>query len=510
LNQIDKKNTRRFFWFLMGAMMFVTAGVVSLALNKAEEAPEVPEIKNNFSLRRFFPSLKVKMALAQGTFLRERTADVPFIVQDSDLLPQKPEFERGGLFFEEVLPDEAPVDGFQSDSLVPIDFPPSFDEPLPIRNPLKTLSLSDVSRQKADELTVIERLAGEDSEASGEDPDERPWVEHTVGQGELMNAISRKYGIPIADICRANGIKNANRLALGQVLLIPRSVDLVDDVLEELKSRAAAKAAARQVANPVSYTEYSVKNGDSLWQIATAYKLSIDTLYSANAMRNPDKLKPGMLLRIPNQDGLIVKITKGQTIAGLAKKYDVSEKAIRMANHLEGNKNLVIGEEIFLPGASQSVSVYRGSAGSGGVTRNAPQVANNARDAASKRFSWPVSGRISSPFGWRTHPIKKARIFHTGLDIRAPRNTPIRAAQSGQVVFAGWMSGYGRSVIIRHDRVYTTLYAHAQTLKVKKGMYVKKGTVIAAVGSSGRATGPHVHFEVRRNGKPANPIRYLR
>ena len=509
MNSNGKKNSRRIFWFLVGSMLFVTAGIASLALSKAEVAPEFPEIKRSFSLKQFFPSLKVKMALAHGAFLKEKTP-APSITKDDALLPEKPEFESGKLFFEEIVPDELPVDVRQSDDFSAGGAPLSFDQPLSIAGPLKPLSLYDVSRQKADELTVIERLVGEENEIAAEDPDERPWVEHTVGRGELMNAISHKYGIPVDAICKANGIKNANRLAVGQLLLIPRSVDLVEDVMEELKSRTEEQTAARQVANPVSYAEYSVKNGDSLWQIAAAYKLSIDTLYSANAMRNPDRLKPGMSLRIPNQDGLIVKISKGQTISALAKKYDVSEKAIRMANRLEGKKDAAVGDEIFLPGASQSVSVYRGSAGSGGVTRNAPKVADNTRGGASIRFSWPVSGRISSPFGWRTHPIKKARIFHTGLDIRAPRNTSIRAAQSGQVVFAGWMSGYGRSVIIRHDRVYTTLYAHAQTLKVRKGMYVRKGTVIAAVGSSGRATGPHVHFEVRCNDKPANPIRYLR
>ena len=428
MNSNGKKNTRRIFWFLVGSMLFVTAGIASLALSKAEEAPEFPEIKRSFSLMQFFPSLKVKMALAHGAFLKEKTP-APSITKDDALLPEKPEFESGKLFFEEIVPDELPVDVRQSDDFSAGGAPLSFDQPLSIAGPLKPLSLYDVSRQKADELTVIERLVGEENEIAAEDPDERPWVEHTVGRGELMNAISHKYGIPVDAICKANGIKNANRLAVGQLLLIPRSVDLVEDVMEELKSRTEEQTAARQVANPVSYAEYSVKNGDSLWQIAAAYKLSIDTLYSANAMRNPDRLKPGMSLRIPNQDGLIVKISKGQTISALAKKYDGSEKA---------------------------------------------------------------------------------RICHTGLDIRAPRNTSIRAAQSGQVVFAGWMSGYGRSVIIRHDRVYTTLYAHAQTLKVRKGMYVRKGTVIAAVGSSGRATGPHVHFEVRCNDKPANPIRYLR
>lgn len=498
---------RLFFWGLIGSMIVVTAGTIPLAFFNAGELPDISEIKKNFSIVRFIPSLKATAALAQGG----KTAEKLFVENKKmPFVGKVPEFESGDLVLEEVLPDEDPMDNRLLSVISPDGMEHSFDHPLASHDMADTFSLYDVSRQKINDFNVIEKLVGEENEDAADESDEKPWIEHTVSQGEHMSDIAAKYSVPMATICKANNISNPNRLTLGQVLLIPRSEDVLEDVLEEQKARAEEKAAAKQFANPVKYTEYSVKSGDTLWKIASAYKLSIDSLYGTNIMRNPDRLSPGTKLRIPNQDGLCVKVAKGQNIAALAKKYEVSEKAIRMANRLSVQKEPKVGDEIFIPGASKSITVYRGAAVGGGVSRQAPSIANNPREAALMHFSWPVNGSISSPFGWRKHPVKKTRKFHTGIDIRAKRYTPIRAAKAGQVIYAGWMSGYGRTIIIRHDSVYTTLYAHAQTLKVRKGMYVKKGAIIGSVGSSGLATGPHTHFEIRRNDKPANPLRYLR
>jgi murein DD-endopeptidase MepM/ murein hydrolase activator NlpD len=507
VDQNKKDPKRLFFWELIGSMLFVTVSAIPLAFLKAGELPDISKIKKDFSIVRLFPSLKATAALAQSSMLKTKSAPSENNTVISHALP---EFESGDIVLDEVLPDEDPLDSRLLSVLSSNDIEASFNKPLAARAPLILVDLSDISRQKIDDVNVIEKLVGEESEIVAEDNDEKPWLEYAVKQGDHMSDISAKYGIPVATICKANNITNPNRLTLGQILLIPRSVDLLEDVLEEQKARAEEKSAAKLIANPVNFIEYNVKRGDTLWKIASDHKLSIDSLYGTNIMRNPDRLSPGTKLRIPNQDGLCVKIAKGQSIASLSKKYSVSEKAIRIANRLSVKKEPKIGEEIFIPGASKSITIYRGSAGSGGVSKVAPLVANNPREAASMHFGWPVNGGISSPFGWRKHPINKTRKFHTGIDIRAKRNTPIRAAKAGQVIYAGWMSGYGRTVIIRHDSAYTTLYAHAQTLKVRKGMYVRKGTIIATVGSSGRATGPHTHFEIRRNDKPANPLRYLR
>ena len=129
-------------------------------------------------------------------------------------------------------------------------------------------------------------------------------------------------------------------------------------------------------------------------------------------------------------------------------------------------------------------------------------------------FLLPVQGaRISSAYGWRVHPIFKTRIFHTGIDYAVPYGTPIKASNSGKVIYSGWYGGYGRVVIIDHGsctgKPTTTLYAHMSKQKVAVGDNVVRGQVIGLVGATGYATGPHLHFEVRINGKHQNPNNFL-
>ncbi len=124
-------------------------------------------------------------------------------------------------------------------------------------------------------------------------------------------------------------------------------------------------------------------------------------------------------------------------------------------------------------------------------------------------FALPSNARTSSSFGWRVHPILGYRRFHAGLDFAASYGSTIRAADSGMVIFAGWYGGYGKTVIIDHGRGITTLYGHSSELYVTEGQTVQRGQAIASVGSTGLSTGPHLHFEVRRNGTPVNPADYL-
>ncbi len=125
------------------------------------------------------------------------------------------------------------------------------------------------------------------------------------------------------------------------------------------------------------------------------------------------------------------------------------------------------------------------------------------------RLSYPSQAPITSSFGWRMHPILGYRRFHSGTDFGAGSGSPIRTAGDGRVIFAGWQGGYGNTVIIDHGGGITTLYGHASELYVQEGQQVEKGQAIAAVGSTGLSTGPHLHFEVRVNGEPENPMNYL-
>ncbi len=134
----------------------------------------------------------------------------------------------------------------------------------------------------------------------------------------------------------------------------------------------------------------------------------------------------------------------------------------------------------------------------------------NGRSSSTGLMITPISGaRITSGYGMRRHPILGYTKMHTGIDFAAPRGTPIRAAGSGVVVHAGWRGGYGRTVIIKHDNGYETLYAHQSRIArgIRKGIRVRQGQVIGYLGATGRVTGPHLHYEVRRNGKRINPRR---
>lgn len=140
---------------------------------------------------------------------------------------------------------------------------------------------------------------------------------------------------------------------------------------------------------------------------------------------------------------------------------------------------------------SQSAGKTSGSAGGSGA------------------LMWPASGPITSPFGWRTHPIFGTQRFHSGIDIGADYGDAIAAADSGTVIFSGWMGGYGKAVIIDHGGGISTLYAHNSELLVDEGTRVQKGQTISRCGSTGYSTGAHLHFEVRENGSPVSPMGYL-
>jgi len=127
----------------------------------------------------------------------------------------------------------------------------------------------------------------------------------------------------------------------------------------------------------------------------------------------------------------------------------------------------------------------------------------------SGQLAWPLSGRITSVFGWRRHPIWGSRNWHTGIDIAAPYGRPIAAADSGEVILSKWWKGYGKAVVIDHGRGVSTVYGHMSRIYVKYGDQIRKGQIIGLVGSTGYSTGPHLHFEVRINGKPVDPNKYL-
>lgn len=349
--------------------------------------------------------------------------------------------------------------------------------------------------------------AEEDPELSAEEEEvtltevKAQWVEHVVKSGETLSDIAISHNVAMCDIVKANSLKNPNRLAEKQMLLIPAGTDSVDATMEEVLTRKARVVAAQEEVVPVKVSAYVVAQGDSLWSIANSQNLEVDSLYGCNDLKNPDLLKPGKTLRIPNQDGIFYLVKKGDTLDAIAKKYGIPVARIKKGNEEGALTDLPAGKEIFLPGGRPPTpkSAGRGKTGGG-----------KAVSKGGGGYRWPLVGKINSPFGWRRHPITRRRDFHTGIDIKSPRGRAIKVAKAGRVEYAGWMGGYGKVVVIRHNDGLSTLYAHCSTLSVKNGQSVNQGQVIAQVGTTGRTTGPHLHFEVRQGKSPTNPLKLLR
>jgi len=137
------------------------------------------------------------------------------------------------------------------------------------------------------------------------------------------------------------------------------------------------------------------------------------------------------------------------------------------------------------------------------------QARGRSTAVSSGRIGWPIRGRIVSRFGYRRHPLWGGFSMHTGIDIAAPYGKPIASADSGEVIYSGWWDGYGKAVVIDHGRGYTTVYGHMSRIYMQTGQKVDKNQVIGLVGSTGFSTGPHLHFEIRYNGKPVDPLAYL-
>jgi murein DD-endopeptidase MepM/ murein hydrolase activator NlpD len=160
-------------------------------------------------------------------------------------------------------------------------------------------------------------------------------------------------------------------------------------------------------------------------------------------------------------------------------------------------------------GTSLANLLYQQLRGKAGLGELPETDMGEAVDSSAQNFQWPLKTRISSGFGWREDPITGQQRFHQGVDLPAAEGSPVRAALSGRVVYSDFKQDYGHVVVLDHGQGFTTLYAHNQENLVKTGDLVRKGDFLARVGSSGRSTGPHLHFEVRKDGDYLDPLDYL-
>ncbi len=249
--------------------------------------------------------------------------------------------------------------------------------------------------------------------------------------------------------------------------------------------------------------QYTVEGGDTVSSIAERFGISISTILWANNLSARSYIRPGDTLSILPTNGVVHQVKKGETVSKIARQYDVPASEIIAFNKLQKDGgDIVIGEKLIVPGgeiaALRITPIIPRQDAFGRVAAPPPSITAPAGSG----YLWPTSvRRITQYFGWR----------HNGLDIAGPVGTPIYAARAGTVVQSQCMrTGYGCHIIIDHGGGVQTLYAHNSRLYTSVGDVVTQGQIISLMGSTGRSTGPHVHFEVRVGRQAQNPLRYIR
>jgi murein DD-endopeptidase MepM/ murein hydrolase activator NlpD len=339
------------------------------------------------------------------------------------------------------------------------------------------------------------------------------WATAGFQDGSLLN----RFALHIAVILLALGVVTVAQATIPEIdVLLPTPTPApelgVRTVQEPTTNRGVNRLIQNNTSllpNPVAHTvlaerdrmqiiTYTVQPNDNIWSIAQGFGLKAETVLWANSKveKSPDLLSVGQELVIPPVDGIWYTVQNGDTVEKLAKTYQTSvEKIVTFElNNLQEPYTLVAGQQVMLPDGRKKVvpSNYYPMTRVGRAPQGAP--------TGTGRFAWPAIGYLSQRY-WSGH---------LGIDIANNTGTPIRAADDGYVVLAGrdtW--GYGNQVLIDHGNGYLTRYAHLNTIKVKAGDFVAKNQVIGTMGSTGRSTGPHLHFEVIYNNTRRNPLGFL-
>lgn len=227
---------------------------------------------------------------------------------------------------------------------------------------------------------------------------------------------------------------------------------------------------------------YTVRPGDTLWSISRLFGVSLNELKELNGIQDGALIKAGQVLRLP--EVRTHRVSRGETLWSLSRRYGTTVGQLMDVNRITDPASLQAGQELIITASGSEAQAVTGQ-------------------LQKMVFAWPLKGRITSQFGSRSGE------FHHGLDIAGEMGELIRAGERGVVTTVGYLPFYGNTVIIDHGGGYKTLYGHTSEYLVSKGDTVEKGQPIARVGSTGRSTGPHLHFEVRINDKAVNPIPYL-
>jgi murein DD-endopeptidase MepM/ murein hydrolase activator NlpD len=243
----------------------------------------------------------------------------------------------------------------------------------------------------------------------------------------------------------------------------------------------------------IELTNHTIRRKENFWNVSMKYKVDVDTILGANPGLTKLHAVLGQTIRVPNRKGVVHRSGEQESVQTIAALYKVPTETITSTNNLGPKPVLIPGLELFIPGVKPVILTAE-------ITEQC---------SLHGMFCSPLLGTVTSGMGWRRHPTGGFRGKHTGIDIAAREGTSITAAATGTVVQTGESDYIGKFIIIKHENSYTTIYGHCSQILTTSGKTVKKGQIIAKSGHTGRVTGPHLHFEIRKNNVPQDPLKYL-
>lgn len=267
---------------------------------------------------------------------------------------------------------------------------------------------------------------------------------------------------------------------LQQNFLVGYNNFLIGEYTSSSGSVVFAKTQSKNSSTAPQIINYIVQGGDTVWEISAKFGVTVNTIKWTNNLSDIDYLKPGQKLIILPTSGVLHTVKKGDTLAKIASFYKADLQRITEYNQIQGG--LKVGKKLIIPGGQPPPPPQ-------------PKTKTKIASSSSRIFSGPQIGWLIRPTtGVRSRGVGWG---HAGVDICNKIGTPVWAAASGTVTHTGWYYGYGLTVMIKHSNGVITLYAHLSSINVSRGQYVRQGQVIGRMGTTGRTTGSHLHFEVR-------------
>ena len=334
------------------------------------------------------------------------------------------------------------------------------------------------------------------------------WV--SVGPGETLYNLSNRYGVPVSAIMDANNIRDAGSLAAGSRIIIPAYT---------YNSSANVSAPDNDPITRASRASNGFRG-----------QVRGERVPTPTARATPPRSEPVQQVVVGATSGSHT-VTSGQTLYGVSRQYNVSISALRAANNLDGD-TIRVGQSLRIPGATTALAqtdpIKTGSVPStqsqeivrpktpakpiavtnrqtASIGQRSGENVDAPKSTSSGAFRWPTRGRVIAKFGERINGS-----VNDGIDISVPSGTPIKAAENGTVIYSGSeLADFGNLILVSHSGGWVSAYAHSSQNKVKRGDKVKRGQIIAISGKSGNAKTPRVHFELRKDSNPVNPLKHL-